>query len=261
MIIRRVDTDLLLIAQDDHAALAGRIMAAWRAGGLPEHERRARVLEATGRHDLGWQSVDAAPSIDPESGAPYEFVNAPLEIRQGVWSRALAVLAPEDPYVAALVAHHATAVYRRFTTTSGWRAFFPELTRRRDDLLATAGVSVDTLLKDYTFVGMGDLWSLVFCNGWRELREREGYRAVLHETTPREHADACVVHGGWLEITPDPFDGAPVPLSVPAWRVPSRRYSSDADLRDTVARAPIVQLTGVAAGAPPSDAGATKGRS
>jgi Protein of unknown function (DUF3891) len=261
MIIRRVDADLLLIAQDDHAALAGQIMAAWRAGGLPEHERRDRVLEATGRHDLGWRSVDAAPSIHPESGTPYEFLNAPLEVRQGVWSRALTELAPQDPYVAALVAHHATAVYRRFASTSGWEAFFPELTRRRDDLLATAGLSVDILLEDYTFVGMGDLWSLVFCNGWQEPHEREGYRAVLHDTTPRQHADAGVVHGGWLEITPDPFDGEAVPLAVPAWRVPSRRYSSDGDLRDTVARAPTVQLMGVAACAPTADRGATKGRS
>lgn len=260
MIVRRLDADLLLVAQDDHAALAGRIMAAWRAGGLPGHERRDRVLEATGRHDLGWRPVDSAPSIDPESGTPYEFLNAPREVRQGVWSRALAVLAPQDPYVAALVAHHATAVYRRFTSTSGWEAFFPELTRRRDDLLSTAGLSVDLLLEDYTFVGMGDLWSLVFCNGWHEPHEREGHRAVLHGAIPRGHADTGVVDGGWLEITPDPFDRAVVPLSVPARRVPSRRYSSDADLRETVARAPIVHLTGIAAGAQPSESGATKGR-
>lgn len=261
MIIRRLDADLLLIAQDDHAALAGRIMAAWRAGGLPEHGRRDRVLEATGRHDLGWRSVDAAPSIDPESGTPYEFLNAPLEVRQGVWSRALAVLAPEDPFVAALVAHHATAVYRRFVPAPGWEGFFPGMTRRRDELLATAGLSIDILLEDYTFVGMGDLWSLVFCNGWHEPHDREGYRAVLHNTIERERPDAGVVHGGWLEITPDPFDGAAVPLAVPARRVPSRRYSSDADLRDAAARAPAVQLTGVAAGAQPLESGATKGRS
>src|SRR5262249_51963104 len=250
MIIRRFDADLLLIAQVDHAALAGRIMAAWRVDGFPGRPTRARVLEATSRHDLGWQIVDAAPSVDPETGTPYEFVNAPLDVRQGVWVRALEQLAPQDSYVAALVAQHALAVYRRFASTPGWEAFFPGIERRRDDLLAAHGMSLDTLLTDYVFVGMGDLWSLVFCSGWQEPYVRDGYRAMLHDSTiPRERADAGVVHGGRLEITPDPFEGAALPLDVPAWRVPARRYTSDADLRETVARAPIVHLTGVAGAA------------
>ena len=81
----------------------------------------------------------------------------------------------------------------------------------------------------------------------------ERYRAVLHDSAiPREPAEADTVHGGWLEVTPDPFGGAVVPLDVPAWRIPARRYASDADLRDTVARAPTVRLTGVAAGTPPT---------
>lgn len=247
MIVRRLDADLLLIAQVDHAALAARIMIAWRADGFPERPTRARVLKATGQHDLGWQIVDAAPSIDAETGTPYGFVDAPIGVRQGVWPRALDRLAPQDPYVAALVAQHAATVYRRFASTPGWEAFFPEMERRRDELLATQGLDFDTLLHDYAIVGMGDLWSLVFCNNWQEPHSRERYRAILHGSViPREQADTGIVRGGWLEITPDPFDGAAVPLDVPAWQVPARRYASDADLRDTVARAPIVHLTGVA---------------
>jgi hypothetical protein len=143
-------------------------------------------------------------------------------------------------------------VYRRFAPTPGWEAFFPGMERRRDDLLATQGLGLDTFLEDYAFVGMGDLWSLVFCTGWQEPYSMGSYRAILHDSIPREQADPGIVHGGWVEITPDPFDGAAVPLDVAAWRVSARRYASDADLRDTVARAPIVHLTGVAAGGPPA---------
>jgi hypothetical protein len=179
---------------------------------------------------------------------PHTFLDAPLAVRQGVWPRALDQLAPQDPYIAALVAQHALSVYRRFAPTPGWEEFFPGIERRRDDLLATQGIGFDTFLNDYAIVGMGDLWSLVFCNGWQEPYSMEGYRAILHGGETLHDQTAGTVDGGWLEITPDPFDGRSIPLDVAAWRVPARRYASDADLRDTVARAPIVHITGVAGG-------------
>lgn len=238
MIIRRHDTDLLLITQPDHAALAERIMSAWRADDFQTRPTRARVLHATSDHDNGWQLVDASPSINPATGEPHDFVTAPVAVKQGVWSRALDQLAPQDPYVAALVAHHAATVYRRFLSTPGWEAFFPDMERRRDELLATQPIDRDAFLRDYAIVAVGDLCSLMFCNEQRDAQAREGYRTVLHE-------------GEWLEITPDPFGGAILHLEVPGRRIPARRYASDADLRDTVAAAPIVQLAGVAAGRAP----------
>jgi Protein of unknown function (DUF3891) len=250
MIVRREGPDLLLIRQPDHAALAGRLMSAWRADGFPDRPTRARVLDATFRHDTGWEVEDAAPRVDPETGRPYDFVNAPLDLRQAIWPRALDRLAPEDPYVAALVAQHALTVYRRYANEPGWRPFFTMLERRRDDLFADAQAALtntpgaapisglDTFLADYVIVGLGDLLSLIVCNGWREPYLMERYQAILH--------------GDHLRITPDPFDGASVPLDVEARRIPDRAYTSDADLRDTLAQAPIVRLTGVAVGAAPS---------
>lgn len=322
MIIRRMDDELLLITQVDHAALAGRIAAAWRADGLPGRATRARVLEAAAQHDAGWQAIDAAPIVDPGTGAPLDFIAVPLEVRQDVWSQALATLAPRDPYVAALVAHHAATVYRRFLSTPGWEEFFPTMERRRDDLLATQRLDVLTFLADYAILGITDLCSLVFCLGTQEPGSREGYEAVAHvgahahgapaaeaagkpegeededdeeekkkrkkkekntaaETEPRTEADgrdqaearagvttdarphakrdaeADIVQGGWVQITPDPFDGGIVRLDVPARRIPARRYASDADLRDTIARAPIVRLTGFAASSAPAPSTST----
>lgn len=251
MIIRRMDEELLLITQADHAALAARIAAAWRADGLPGRATRARVLEAAAQHDAGWQAIDAAPIVDPGTGAPLDFVTVPLEVRQDVWSQALATLAPRDPYVAALVAHHAATVYRRFLSTPGWETFFPAMERRRDDLLATQRLDVITFLADYAILGITDLCSLVFCLGTQEPGSREGYEAVAHVT------EADIVQGGWVQITPDPFDGGIVRLDVPARRIPARRYASDADLRDTIARAPIVHLTGFAASRAPSPSTST----
>jgi hypothetical protein len=250
MIVRHLDSDLLLIAQADHAALAARIMASWRADGFRGWPTRGRVLEATRQHDIGWQTEDAAPRIDPETGFPYDAVNAPIEARQGAWPRAIDRLAPDDPYVGALVAHHAWTVYRRFAAAPDWEEFFSHMERRRDALLATQESCLDTFVRDYAIVGMGDRWSLLFCYGWREPNLREGYRAMLLNSAKRqEQLDAGIVDAGRLEITPDPFDGGSVPLDVSAWRIAARRYRSDTDLRDTLACAPIVHLTGTAIGA------------
>lgn len=263
MIVRRLGSDLLLITQPDHAALAARIMEAWRAGGFPDRPTRPRVLEATREHDLGWQPVDAAPSIDPDSGWPYEFINAPLDVRQQLWPRAIDQLAARDPYVAALVAQHALTVYRRFAPTPGWETFFPVIERRRDDLfadLATAtpppgaapAPSFDSFLQDYVIVGLGDLFSLIFCNGWTDPYLQEDYRAILQQDFQGDtRGDLQRDCQGWrLMISPDPFAGAEVPLDVQARRIPNRRYASDEDLRHTLAGAPTVHLTGVATGAP-----------
>ena len=143
-------------------------------------------------------------------------------------------LAAEDRYVAALVAQHALTVYRRYSGDPDWQPFFRDMELRRDDLIALD--TLFTFLQDYTIVGLGDLFSLIFCNDWREPYLMESYQAILH--------------GDCLRIAPDPFEGATVPLEVEARRIPARAYTSDADLRTTLAEAPIVRLSGTATGAP-----------
>ncbi len=263
MIIRPDGSDLLLITQPDHAALAGRLMTAWTHHGFPTRATRDRVLMAAALHDCEWEEWDAAPPVSPETGLPYDFMTAPLAHKQGVWPRAVDRLAARDPYVGALVAQHALTVYRRYAHDPDWHAFFADLERRRDDLFslsttppADAGAATDAatdaaeaaptwpvvdpsqFLQDYVIVGLGDLFSLVYCSGWHDPYLMEDYRAILH--------------GERLEITPDPFDGATVPLEVSARRIPARRYASDADLRATLARAPVERLAGVASGPLPA---------
>jgi len=233
---------LLLIRQPDHSELAGRIMEAWRADKFAERPTRAQVLRATSHHDIGWitglEGGDDLPRVNPENGAPFGFVDAPLSVRQGVWARAIERLGTGaeggDAYVAALVAQHALTVYRRFSGDPDWQPFFKEMELRRDDLIAPD--TLFTFLLDYTIVGLGDLFSLIFCAGWREPYLMESYQAILH--------------GDCLRIAPDPFEGATVSLDVEARRIPARVYTSDADLRATLTEAPIVRLSGTATGAP-----------
>jgi len=236
MIIRPSIDHLLLVTQPDHAALAGAVMAAWRADGLPEHPEREEVLLAVREHDHGWLDADAAPTVDPATGAPEDFLDAPVDVRQAVWPRGTARLAGAHPYAAALVAHHALNVYRRHRNDAAWQPFFAGMERARGDALhdVPAGRRAGWP-GDYRFLFLGDLISLVFCHGWTQPFEAESHRLILAGTT--------------LEVTPDPFEGGEVPLAVPARRIPARRYESDEDLRRTLAAAPTVMLEGSARGA------------
>jgi hypothetical protein len=237
MIVRTFDDGLLLITQPDHAGLSGRIMAAWLADGLPELDVRDEILEAARVHDIGWIDPDAAPLVNPASGRPYDFIDAPVATKQAVWRRALERLRG-SPYVAALVAQHALTIYERFRGDAGWSLFFEEITAARDDLVRRArtrsrgadSVTAGQFRAHYRFVRLGDIVSLVFCNGWTEPEKVAGYRVTLH--------------GRDVSLSPDPFRGAAVAMSVRARFVPDRRYGSADELRLALESAKETTLDG-----------------
>jgi len=242
MIVRHTEGRLLCLSQSDHAALAGRLAEAWAADGLPGRPTRDRVIAAVRQHDIGWAAEDRTPRFDAATHGPHGFVTAPVAVRQGAFLHGVEDLAPADPYVAALVAQHGLTVYRRFQHDSAWSSFFPALERRRDDLcgevFAAPGATPFTFLQDYTVLGLCDLLSLVFCNGWREPHLMEGYEAVLE--------------GDRLVVTPDPFAGVVVDLEAPARALPLRPYWSQEDLDAAWAEAEPAHLTGCAIGARPA---------
>jgi len=221
-----------LITQGDHAGLAGRIMRAWRLGGLPDHPRREAILTATDHHDDGWLEEDAELHLS-DAGEPLDFIAVPPDVKQRIWPRATTRWTPRSPYVAALIAQHALTVHAPLAEDPAWRRFFLTMTRTRDDLLERSGST--SVADDYPFVRTGEQLSLIFCNGWTAPLTGLGYKAILSGIT--------------LQITPDPFAGARVPLEIAARSLPAGPYASVADLRAAFAAAPSVRLNGEAAGA------------
>ena len=235
MILRGTGRTRLCITQPDHAALAGRIMAAWRADGFGESPRREVILLAVREHDNGWREADRAPILDA-GGAVLDFINAPDDVKRAVWPRGSARLAHE-PYAAALVAMHATHVLRRYRDHPAWRRFFDEMDQARARHLASAGESPATLARDYLFVRIGDLLSLTFCNGWTEEQRDDagsGYSARLE--------------GDRLLVTPDPFGGNEVTLEVAARELPAQ-FASQAEASSAFAAARPITLAGTATAA------------
>ena len=163
MIVRSEADRLILITQPDHAHLARRIME--RSPALAARPRCDAILHAIGEHDNGWTEEDAAPIVDPASGAIADFVHIAAAVRQRVWPRGVGRLAAE-PWAAALVAQHAITIYDRFRGDAVWTSFFGEMESLRTQFVAASGLTLSDLLADYPFVRLGDLISLSFCTGW-----------------------------------------------------------------------------------------------
>lgn len=235
MIIRSNEATLLFITQPDHARLAADTIAHWQADGFPNHPRRDVILLAAREHDNGWIEEDASTYVD-DHGNPLDFVSVPAAVRQRIWPRAVDRMAERSLYAAALIAQHALTVYGTTRADPGWTEFFEVMTGRRDMLLGRAGIDLATLEFDYAFVNAADRISLAFCTAWQTPLESFGRRIILNGQT--------------VEITPDPFEGAQIPLRIVARRLPAGAYASGASLRDALDGAPTELLTGTAVGVP-----------
>jgi hypothetical protein len=122
VIIRTSGDELLLIKQVlIHAALAERIIAAWRRDDFPSLPRHDEILVAARRHDDGWIDEDEAPLVNAQTGALLDYVNAPDDIRRGIWPRGVERLSA-SPYVAALVAQHALHLFDKYRGDPEWGA-------------------------------------------------------------------------------------------------------------------------------------------
>lgn len=231
MIVRPAEEAVHLITQPDHAALAREIMQHCVA--LAELPRRAAILHAIGEHDNGWREPDEAPGIDQSTGAILDFVSASVEVRQGVWPRAVARLR-DDPWAAALVAEHAIVVYDRLRAEDGWSGFFAEMEATRDRLIAGAGLELAALQSDYRFVRLGDLVSLAFCAGWAEPQR-------CYEWTVQ-------LDGLRVMVQPDPFGGREIPFEVSAREIAAAPFEFVEEFRAALRRSPVVSLRGVAVG-------------
>jgi hypothetical protein len=234
MIIRPHPEGQLLITQPDHAALAARVMSQWAGLDSP---RRADILTAIGAHDNGWLNVDAAPLRDATSGGVLDFMHVPLEVRQGVWPRSVGLL-HATPYAAALVAQHSIHIFARFRGHDEWTPFFAQMEQMRDEALARSRAApLETLIREYMFVRLGDLISLTFCNAWPDV-PGEDYGYTIRQDGRR------------VIITPDPFAGREVPVGISGRLLPHEPFTDAAAARAAWEAAPRVTVSGVVAGAP-----------
>jgi len=235
MIVRTDLSPPLFITQPDHAALAATLMRGWQAGGLSESPRHVAIMLAIQAHDNGWLEVDVEPCLAPATGHVLDFVHVPEDVRHAVWKRGVARLAG-DPYAAALVAQHALHVYRRMRQQTGWRQFFVDMTAARDQHLAMSHETIETLQREYAFLRLADLASLMFCGV-----DTDGQAQEMGYDIRRE--------GPRLIIVPDPYAGGAFDIEITGRELASS-FASVADARAAWQAAPRRTVSGVLSGGP-----------
>jgi hypothetical protein len=214
--------ELVLTTQTDHAFFAAELLALWRTDSLPEHPRRGEILFAAREHDNGWREADAAPRVR-EDGRPHDFLSIPDAVRFEIWQRGVARFYEQHPYASLLTAWHARALHEHHRGAADWKEFLEGLDTACEALLDATATEASAVERDYAFLELVDLISLVVCNRWNREMELHGYRFRCE--------------GDILHLDPLPLAGA-TSFEIRCRRIPDRRYTGDADLGVELATAP-----------------------
>jgi hypothetical protein len=255
MIRREADDAFLLIAQHDHAELAGTLGR--HVGGmrfLPP-EPFDSTIAAIALHDCGWPLHDEQPTLN-DRNLPLHVFETPPHIGVEVWQASVDRTAGQDTYAALLVSLHvlslsglAMQIYgtAEVTAESQHRKFLlnrfqhNEVERQeqlrqqlglRTDLPLRQGLAErgadpreDQLIHNFRTLQAMDQLSLSLCCSERPFR--------TIELSPHPGGGAVSVELHWagqehLLLRPWPFDVAQIDLAVPYRRVPAQRYQSEA---------------------------------
>ena len=108
MIVRAREDGFLLIRQHEHGQISGQFARHWKTDTLPE---RATLFAITS-HDVGWEELDDEVKLNPETNAPYSFVDYPLEPKLRAYKHGLDQVEVQEPYAAYLCSLHYSSFVR-----------------------------------------------------------------------------------------------------------------------------------------------------
>jgi hypothetical protein len=228
-------SQLLLFRQTDHARLAAEVAQAWRYDWLSPVTLREEVLAAIEHHDDGWYAWERQPEVNPQTGAPYNFLEMPLHVGLKIWTDSITVARAIGPLAGYMVAGHFLALLRQYDT---WKQspekcrlaeqFLNEFDARRIQWLAdwqlqdASSHTVESADNATRQLRMFDVLSLYLCCG-----------TAGSQTFAGANPSSLTIAPTGLDIfslEPSPLASTAVQLSASARRIPARHYASAADL-------------------------------
>jgi hypothetical protein len=263
------DGSALAISQPAHAWVSGQLAREW-GGAVAGVDRLPELfILAAEQHDIGWLPWEAAPTRDPASSRPYDFVALPRDQHTALWSAGVTTAAASyGPYVALLVSLHGLAIY----------ALTPDERRAPEDLAAVRRfraeqevmqarlrpqvAASDAHIADQRAILLAlDLMSLVICGAMgRELRRTPPVPLAGGAT----RLALAFPGGGWdrLTVDPWPFRDDPITVECLARHLPADGFADEAAMREALAAAPVETITAtLSPAATPSPSRARSGAS
>jgi hypothetical protein len=226
----------LLIAQADHARLAGELAEAWRDALVPASSR-PEWLAAVYHHDDGWPVWDASPAVDQEHGRPIQFTEMPLVDSLAIWQRSIEAVGACGPLAAWMVSGHFSALLRY---SNAWQATPHRTGNIRDDFLqrqdaaranwltawqrqAPATHTPALAQRGLELLQFFDALSLWFCCSAATQPKRMNLPDGNALTLLPKSSNRVIVE-------PWPFDAGTLRVAVQARAIPIRRYADALDL-------------------------------
>lgn len=252
MLVRDAGDAWQIVMQTDHGDLAGQLVAAWGGEGFRAPARLAGAVIAATRHDDGWAVWERRPRLDPETGAPRNFLGVPVAPHLAFYRAGVEVVCDEDRYAGLLVSMHMSGLYRQrygvvpagpMRLSAEERAladaFCDQEEERQAALAALLEVSEEERWHDYALLQVADLVSL-FCGlGDLESGAVSGAAEAVPTADGARVRVALEAVGPWrLRAAPFPFARAPLALTMVRRLLPKRAWEDDAAFRADLAACP-----------------------
>ncbi len=252
MLVRDAGDSWQLVAQPDHADLAGQLAAAWGGPGFARPEPYASVVRAATRHDDGWSVWERHPRLGPD-GVPQSFFAVPASAHLAFYRACVEVVCDEDPYAGLLVSMHMSGLYRNrygvmptpaMQLADDVRAQVEAFAEQEEDRQAALCRTLDgdeaQCWTNYALLQVFDVVSL-YC-GLADLESGTpgGCEGVPTAAGGDPVRLAIEPLGPWrLRFDPYPFVESPLELSLERRLVPKRAWPDDDAFRRDVAAAPL----------------------
>ena len=260
MIFQIFKGQLLVVRQPDHGVQTGLFASRWGNESTPPFDPREAVIEAGTRHDNGWAAWEESPTLDPETGQPWQFFKLTPHEHVPLYRRGIQMAADHDPTTGILVSMHGAGLYNdRYGTFRLAELHLSESERALvDEFLAEqalfqqsladrlAGRALQTHVTTDPTVWHNDLLLQV----WDRLQLQFAWRlAADGEIGPLPSPDGSsgvlrIKNVGELAISldPYPFDTSPLSFPMAARLLPNRPYRNAEEFLAAMSKAPELQL-------------------
>jgi hypothetical protein len=254
MLYRQEKQGRIAITQPTHAWLSGQLARAWGNERFGEVAPWEEVCLGAEQHDVGHTAWEQAPTLNPQTGLPYSFLEMSRQLHVRLWSEAARCVLPQGRYAALLVSLHGTRLYQHYDATNDLpenvqavkhylaqeRAFQEELLASlRTDPHYGAYATEEVVGRNRRLVGVWDALSLAICFGRRQPQSWEQVPTATNSTTLT--LTACDDDPTKYIVEPWPFRRQQVPL-VYEGRYLDELFSNEARMREALKSAPWVTL-------------------
>jgi hypothetical protein len=260
--IRRQDGEsFLLIAQHDHALVAGELAEHFGNETFATPDPQGQAVRGTALHDCGWPLHDDEPTIN-RLGMPSDVFETTRPVALKVWTASADRAAAEDPYAGLLTSLHVLSLSVFATSATSFAhekfnlddpqdrfaiiKFQQHEIARQDELRARLGLRTekplhhaglpkegmqraeDRLQFNFRMLQAMDAVSLAACCTRPPMAQTQD---VFKQPAGEKVKLSLARRGNDVLVDPWPFAVGEVALDIPACRIPGRQYATDEALR------------------------------